>query len=250
MPSFSIFPAGFVTLEWVQRPKSAYQCRKLKASIRILQIFHLKQPLWATEWFQNCWCTSHEEGVAVDTGLMSSLALTICNWLSCKTLYVCIKFEKCFFILVISSHQGTEIYIVLWGGRGKGNPLKIGINLGASEESKQWMTWYQRIEDPRSNETCQAGTWRYFAPLALFLQTFWNSMFERYKFLNSLQNGEHLSTALMTVFLVWDAIIVLKDMNQCLRSFLLLQARSKKLHHWAMLYLSCKASHEKTSMPS
>ena len=132
MPSFSISPAGFVTQEWVQRPKSAYQCRKLKASIRIPQIFHLKQPLWATEWFQNCWCTPHEEGVAVDTGLMSSLALTICNWVSYKTLYVYIKFEKCLVILVTSLHQGTEIYIVLWGG-GKGNPLKIGINLGASE---------------------------------------------------------------------------------------------------------------------
>ena len=66
--------------------KVSNQCRKPKAPIRILQIFHLKQPLWATEWFWNCWCTPHEEGAAVDTGLMSSLVLTIWKWVYYKTL--------------------------------------------------------------------------------------------------------------------------------------------------------------------
>ena len=198
--------------------KVSNQCRKPKAPIRILQIFHLKQPLWATEWFWNCWCTPHEEGAAVDTGLMSSLVLTIWKWVYYKTLKKAnIIYVPQIWDMRLHFRHLHHIKIpksISCFGVGKENPPKISINLGQSEMIKRVNdVGCQRIKDPRSNETCQAGTWRYFAPLVLFLQKSWNSMFERHVLLNSLPNGEHLSTAFMTVFLVWDAIVDLKDMN-------------------------------------
>jgi hypothetical protein len=60
-------------------------------------------------------------------------------------------------MFVTSSHQDTEIYIVLWGG-GKETPPKNRHKFGELEIIKRVNdVGYQRLEDPRSNETSQAG---------------------------------------------------------------------------------------------